>query len=185
MPEDPTPMVIVVGTSHSIQLGKNGASGEADEQFTAFLESICHRYRVRVVAEEMNTEALAENKRSTSIPQRLATSLKLEHRFCDPNRSERIALGILQENDIRARAFGSGSSEAEIVACVAESHQKRERYWLDQLRALDRWPVLFVCGADHVGSLATLLEREGIAKLIAAQDWAPNQAVQRTSESSA
>ncbi len=164
-------MVIVVGTSHSIQLGIKGASGEVSEKFRALLENACHMHGVCAVAEEMNTEALAESNCSTSIPQRLATSLTLQHRFCDPNRSERANLGILQENDIRVSAFLSDLSEADITSRVAESHQKRELYWLGQLRALNCWPVLFVCGADHVVSFCAHLEREGIAKLVVAQDW--------------
>src|SRR5206468_12782714 len=129
-----------VGTSHSIQLGI-GVSGEVTGKFRAFLERVCLTQGVCAVAEEMNAEALAERNCSSSIPQQLAASLNLQHRFCDPNRCERA---------IRAKALLSDLPEAEISSRVAESYQKREQYWLGHLRALNCWPVLFVCGADHV-----------------------------------
>lgn len=165
-------MVIVVGTSHPIQIGADDVNRAAGEELKAFLENLCRTYEIRAVAEEMNAEALAENQCSTSVPMRLADSLGLEHWFCDPNRSARVTLGIYQENGIRAEAFLQGCSEGQISSRVADSHAMRERYWLDRLRALNQWPVLFVCGADHVASFCVLLEHEAIAAHVAAKDWA-------------
>lgn len=176
MPRNRSVLVIIVGTSHSIQ---NGAHRAASEELKAFLENLCRTYEIRDVAEEMNIEALSERKLSASVPMQLANSLRLEHRFCDPERAERVALGIFQENDIRAQAFLSGWTKAEILSRLAESQTKRERYWLDELRALNQWPVLFVCGADHVASFCALLKQEAIAVHVAAKDWTPNSTVER------
>ena len=164
-------VTIVIGTSHTIQT--------SDQQLKPFLESLCRQFQVRAMAEEMNKEALAENGCAASIPMQVASELQIPHRFCDPNRAERGKLGIRQENDIRAQAFVSNStlSESEIAARIAESHAKRERYWLEQIRDLDVWPVLFICGADHVTSFCRLLEQQGIATHIVAEDWISNNTV--------
>ena len=164
-------MVIVVGTSHTIQT--------ADLELQPFLDSLCQEFKIQAVAEEMNEEALAENNCVASIPIRVANALQIPHRFCDPSRIERAKLEIRQENDIRISAFPSTLSESEVAAHVAESHAKRERYWLKQLRSLNLWPVLFVCGADHVPSFCRILKAEGIGVHIAAEDWASNSTVER------
>lgn len=150
-------MVIVVGTSHSIQLGTEGINHSVCEELRVFLEDLCRTYDIRTIAEEMSAEALTESKCANSVPMRLDESLQLQHWFCDPGRLERVRLGIYQENDIRAQAFLSGWSESEISARILASHAIRERYWLNELRALNHWPVLFVCGADHVASFCALL----------------------------
>lgn len=161
-------MVIVVGTSHTIQT--------ANLELMPFLENLCRKFKVRAVAEEMSEEALAEKSCAASIPMQVASVLRLPHRFCDPNKVERAKLEIRQENDIRLEAFLSNStmSESEIAACVAESHAKRERYWLEQLRSLNAWPVLFICGANHVASFCQLLTQQGIIAHVAAEGWASN-----------
>lgn len=160
-------MVIVVGTSHTIQV--------ADPELKSYLQSLCQEFKVNAVAEEMSDEDLAEMNCTVSIPMQVANALHIPHRFCDPNSKERVTLGIRQENDIRISAFPSTLPESEVAARLAESHAKRERYWLEQLRSLNFWPVLFVCGADHVTSFNHLLNQENIVAHIAAEDWASNQ----------
>lgn len=157
-------MVIIVGTSHTIQT--------TDIELRAFLELLCREYNVRGVAEEMSTQALTEKGCSVSIPMDVSRTLGVPHRFCDPDREKRAKLGIRQENDIRLDGFLSNSSlsEAEVAACLAESNARRERYWLDQLRQFNVWPVLFVCGANHVTSFTRLLKQEGVVVHIAAED---------------
>jgi hypothetical protein len=110
---------------------------------------------------------------SATIPMLLASDAKMAHRFCDPNREERARLGIRQENDIRIQAWLSNSklSEFEILAQVVESHARRERHWLERLNDFNVWPVLFVCGADHITSFRQLLDQQGIAAHVAAEDW--------------
>lgn len=130
-------MIIVVGTSHTIQT--------ADLELKSFLENLCQEFKVRAVAEEMNEEALAEKICAASIPMQVASTLQLPHRLCDPNRGKHAQLEIHQENDIRIQAWLSQTtlSESEVAVRIAESHAKRERYWLEQLGDLDLWPVLF------------------------------------------
>ena len=166
-------MVIVVGTSHTIQT--------TDLALQPFLENLCQKFNARAVAEEMSEEALAEKDRAASIPMHVAKALQIRHRFCDPDKAQRAKLGIRQENDFRLEAILSNSalSEPEVAACLADSHARRERYWLDQLRDFNVWPVLFVCGADHVASFSQLLKQQDMAVHVAAEDWASNNTVER------
>jgi len=163
-------MIIVVGTSHAIQT--------TDLELKSFLENLCQEFKVRAIAEEMNEEALAEKVCAASIPMQVASTLQLPHRLCDPNREKRAQLEIHQENDIRIQAWLSQTtlSESEIAVRIAESHAKREQYWLEQLGYLDLWPVLFVCGADHVLSFCQLLKQQGISVYIAAEYWVSSNA---------
>jgi hypothetical protein len=159
-------MVIVVGTSHTIQT--------TDVALQPFLKKLCRQFDIQAVAEELNEEGLAERNCTSSIPMQVAIALKIPHRSCDPNRIERTKLDIWQENDIRISVFPSTLPESEVKKRVADSYKKRERYWLERLRSLNLWPVLFVCGANHVASFCRLLKGEGIVAYIAAEDWASN-----------
>jgi hypothetical protein len=156
-------VIFIVGTSHTIQT--------TAVEFKPFLESLCRAFNIRVVAEEMSSEALAARGCAASIPMQVADAMDLTHQFCDPTTSERVMLQIWQESDIRAQSLFSTPQEAQISALIAESHAKRERYWLAQIRKTDSWPVLFVCGADHVESFYRLLELNGIVAHVAAADW--------------
>jgi hypothetical protein len=164
-------VAVLVGTSHTLQ--------RTSIDLGSFLENLCREHKVREVAEEMSEEALSQHEGAVSIPMQVARALAISHRLCDPNNEERAKLGIHQEGDIRVQAFPSSLSEPEVAARLADSNAKREKYWLDQLRSLDLWPVLFVCGADHVATFCQLLNHEGIATHVAAEDWASNGIVER------
>lgn len=164
-------MIIIVGTSHAIQI--------ADPALQPFLESLCREYNVRAMAEEMSEEALAQNRCAASIPMQVASVLALPHKLCDPNNAERAKLEIYQVSEIRMwnSISNSALSESEIAARLKESYEKRERYWLERLRCLNVWPVLFICGSDHVASFCKLLEVQSIAAYVVAKDWASNNTV--------
>ena len=162
---------ILVGTSHSLQRG----SLELKE----FLEIVCRDFKVNAVAEEVSQEALVEKECAVSIPMQVASAIDICHRLCDPDNAQRVKLGIWQQADIRVRALPKTLSESEVEAQLAECNARRERYWLDQLQDLNVWPVLFVCGADHVASFSELLRQAGIGVHIAAKDWASNNTVER------
>lgn len=157
--------VIIVGTSHSIHI--------ASRKLMPFLERLCRNFAVSAVAEEMSEDALLESNCTASIPMQMANALRLPHRFCDPNTAERARLGIRQQNDILISAFLGNLSETEVAVRLADSHAKCESYWLAQLRDLNLWPVLFVCGANHVDTFFNLLRHEDIAVRVAVEDSGP------------
>ena len=160
-----TQMVIVVGTNHSLQL--------ANLELKSVLEGLCHVFNVRAIGEEMSEEALAEKSCAASIPMQIAAAFQLAHRLCDPNTAERATLGIRQEGQIRMAVWPSRYPlpEPEVIRLLKESYEIRERYWLEQLRSLNVWPVLFICGSDHVTSFCRLLKQQSIQTHVAAEDW--------------
>jgi hypothetical protein len=163
--------VFVLGTDHRYQT-RDAIFAEAQHgAFEQYVTQACRAYGIRAIAEENNTQALAEQSVEESVPQRIAYTLGLTHQHCDPDRAMRAQLGILQENDIRAQAFFKRWSEAIVQEKLVASHRMRERYWLQQLNALNVWPVLFVCGADHSMSLLSILPEHDLQAELIASDW--------------
>ncbi len=101
---------------------------------------------MKAIAEEINHAALEERGASESVAQMVSAELGLRHQFSDPSPELRKQLGIRAENIIRSDGFLGNWSEERIETEVRRSHAIRERYWLEQLRELNSWPVLFVCG---------------------------------------
>jgi hypothetical protein len=77
--------------------------------------------------------------------QKFSKAKGIEHLLCDPDSSERKALGI--EVDPRKE------TEAD--------WRKREQVWLSRIADCKRKRVLFVCGDDHYDAFAQLLESNG------------------------
>ena len=164
----------LIGTSHPYQTAEERCPPQGAQAFQRFLSEACRRYGIRTVAAEMNAEALAEVKRNESIPQRVAKDLSLKHRFCDPNREERGKLGIFQENYLRIKSFPNPPMpEDEIKRQLLEGDRRREQYWLECLLTEPQveWPVLFICGADHVKSFERILKDKGFSVECIAEDW--------------
>lgn len=170
--------LVLIGTKHTYQYGAGNAwhskapcTPEDEQAFREMLTDIAVKHRVRCIAEEMNEDGLADAKKSASVPQSIADTKGLPHIFCEPNRQERAILGIEQENDIRSSAFLSGKTEEEVETALKTQFHRRESIWLDRVEARGRWPVLFICGANHVQSFAKLLQENGVECEIPFTNW--------------
>ncbi|MCH8080302.1 MAG: hypothetical protein IIA06_11105 [Proteobacteria bacterium] len=97
--------------------------------------------------------------------------LGIVHIYCDPNRKQRAKLGIQQENDIRVSYIFKNIDEQNILNKIRDSHRKRELVWLKAINNVNKWPVLLVCGADHVNSFSSLAKEEGCVPEIFRKDW--------------
>jgi len=143
------PKVYLIGTTHLYQFGPTPFTPILAVQFDEFRELLrqsARRNQVRAIAEEMSLEALTLRNLKESIPKQIAAELGLGHRYCDPNKSTR------KEKRISANS-------------------EREAYWRDQILTMDLFPVLYVCGADHVRGFSKLLSESGIPVDITALDW--------------
>ena len=85
-----------------------------------------------LLVEEFSKEARGKAHASVTTLQRLAKEKGIEHRFCDPNSIARKEQGIDNDN-------------------------KRERFWLDQIKGCEDCNILFVCGDKHFDSFAAKL----------------------------
>jgi hypothetical protein len=96
----------------------------------------------------------------------------LINQVCASSKHEqRKALNIRGKQDIEWEGFCCDWSPERVEEEVVASHTIRERYWLTQLLQLGSWPVLFVCGADHIHSFCAMLKSEGVNVDVVVHDW--------------
>ena len=162
----------IIGTNHEYQNGEN-VTKEDILSFKAYLEFICQQYSIKAIAEEMNREALSEVNQLSSTCESLAEELSIVHRYCDPDRTERKKLGIRQENDVRLNGFSSRMTEEEIRDLIRNENVKRENIWLKHIQEINIFPLLFVCGANHVNSFSKITSSSGFLCNILCDDWTP------------
>jgi hypothetical protein len=159
--------VVLVGTAHTIQLGQLGDIKAFEERLLA----LCNEFEVLAIGEEMSTDVLASRGVSETIGARVARKLGLPHIYCDPSPAERKRLDITSVQDIQLQAFHEMWTDQQKRDRLAEHFATVERYWLDRLRDTNKWPALYVCGANHVDSFGRLLEASGHRAPIADADW--------------
>ncbi len=164
--------VMIVGMGHSYQIPP---AGPAASEFRAFLGEICNTHRVRAIAEEMSQEAFANWDVTSSLCHELAIATGLLHRYCDLDEAQRSAAGVRHVNWIKMDGFINNWSAEKIEQESRTSHSIRERHWMTELLNLNHWPVLFICGAEHVLPFQQLLQENGLSVEVAVHDWAPNQ----------
>ena len=167
------PRIWLLGTDHRLQFKDRPYSERQHQAVAALLRDSARNFGITLVAEECSEEALRERNCASTAVQDVAKELEIEHCFCDPDRKQRNALGLEQENDIRVRSFFSSNNERAIRGEVESSLCQREKEWLRRLVELSNWPVLFVCGANHVESFTTKLQGHGIEVAVIATNWAP------------
>lgn len=165
--------VILIGTSHKYQCLGGGADAESIEKFKRMVRLACLEHGAKAVAEEMSEAAIKERRASESATQTLCREIGLEHQLSDPSPELRTQLSICNVNDIKLKGILENWTDDHIEAAVRKSHETRERFWLKQLCALDVWPVVFVCGAEHCNSFVELLEANNIEVVIVFKDWNP------------
>ncbi len=163
--------VALIGTRHKYQFGEDATRGA----FQNLLENACKEYIVKTIAEEKSVEALSQKHLSQSTCKIVADAMRIQHRYCDPSTQQRKELCIRQEQDIRCEAFFKGLGQEQTEREIRASHEIRERYWLEQILSLDGWPVLFVCGANHMEAFRRMLEESKIHVDIVVWDWEPSR----------
>lgn len=170
--------VDIVGTDHRVQVDDGSCTPAQLKQFTDFIETCATSSRVAAIAEELSQDVLAERGRPHSVCGAIASRLGILHRYCDPGRSIRDRDGILQESDLQMEVFFGRLSEADLPHGIRVEHAKRESIWLSELRTLNIWPVLFVCGAKHAMPFADLLRSNGVDATVVDAGWLPNPPLQ-------
>ena len=141
-------MVFLLGVDHIIQ--HNGFSWPKKEsainEFSEYLERRAKELKVAVIAEEFSDEALKINNVPMSTAQMVAQRLGLKHMLCDPNREERKARGIYNDDE-------------------------REIIWIERLSDAIDETILFICGDSHLESLKDKLMSCGVETEIISQGW--------------
>jgi hypothetical protein len=171
--------IYIIGTNHEYQNGEN-VTKEDILSFKAYLRYIRKKYSIKAIAEEMNKETLSEVNQISSTCESLVEELSIVHRYCDPDRTERKKLGIRQENEVRLNGFSSRMTEEEIRDSIRIENVKREKIWLKNIQKLNIFPLLFICGANHVNSFSKITSSSGFLCNILCNDWTPNKPINQT-----
>ncbi|HEX3495571.1 MAG TPA: hypothetical protein VHT02_00090, partial [Methylocella sp.] len=115
----------------------------------------------------MNHEALACRNATSSLCHELAIEIGVSHRYCDLKMAQRNAAGVRSVNDIKADDFFRNWSPEKIEQECRASNSIRERHWMNELLDLNDWPVLFICGADHVSPFQQMLDENELSAQVA------------------
>ncbi len=78
--------VLLIGLNHGLQL--EGYNSEWDK-FKSYLNDLCLVEKPDLIAEELNIEAINKYKASDSVARQVASSLGIDHLFCDPDSNQR------------------------------------------------------------------------------------------------
>ncbi len=153
-------MLHIIGLAHRAQVRKPEAEmTEAQRTFACRLRSTIEEVRPVFIAEEESEEHLAE-RQEVSIAKEIADEKGIEHRFCDPIRAERRAIGYRDGQSIEIEMFmrdrvGLSSEEIHNKARAIEIGRYfpiRERFWLERLNGCHDRDAIFICGDGHIKS---------------------------------
>lgn len=171
------PTVLIVGTSHEYQRRTSDGPSNAVNEFAEYLRQIIDANDVAAIAEEMSAAALEEHDLQNSVAQEICTRFGIPHALADPGPQERQQLGIQQRNEIEFAGFFGDLSREEIEARVHRSYDIREEYWTTKLAELAAYPMVFICGADHVNSFRNKLLAQGHDAVVLTSNWIPSDTV--------
>ena len=163
--------LVIVGTSHCFQRGVPDCSEEQETGFIRHLLAVGSIHSVTQIAEEYSQEHIALQPRGNSTCHTAAGLLGCSHLYCDPNSSERSELGIKSPQEIQVDSFLSHRSEEDTAAEILSHLNAREQFWLTRITQSNRFPSIFVCGANHVDSLCEAAENIGLDVLVEDRDW--------------
>lgn len=135
-------MIYLVGVYHELQY--RNEYFERQEQFISYIVLLIQRYKISILSEEFNKDALKINHVSYSVLQEIASQTGKKHVFVEPSIEERSEMGIpLPCNESERKRY----------------FPMREEYWLKILLPYIRHNVLVICGCEHVESFSCLLSK--------------------------
>ena len=175
---------------HRIQRGDDGVSSELMLAYKQRLRRLVHEHGIRAIAEEMSFDAMARpvavkalrqageittpekildhiqqhihGQHLPSVTEQISLELNILYRACDLGLAEQLPL----------TPWGDGTPEG-VVKMRRRTFPPREQYWIQQLLALNRWPMLFVCGGDHRRSFRQRLVSTDLKVLVLRREESP------------
>ena len=94
-------MILLIGVNHRVQYVSKNTDLDLVKKFIEYLENVTSANDVELIAEEFNQEALLMNDTNICVARNVSKELEVEHRFCDPDSSERAKIGIPSEKEIK------------------------------------------------------------------------------------
>lgn len=167
-----SPSIFIFGTSHPLQCGTNKYSEDAVKNFRAYILEICSIEGIKIIIEEMSREGLNHYKVKSTIASSVANELQIEYLCVDLESQERTKLNI---SDVDLCMIAMNLSKTGCAEQIRDdlthrlSSPIRERYWIASILSKNTWPVLFICGSDHVASVASIMG--GIIERVVIQEY--------------
>ena len=167
------PSIIIIGTGHELQAGYCEYSVAQHKKFRELLEKICKKYGIKHIAEEMSADVLPDFGTTNTNGQKVATSRKgIKHSYVDLSALERAQFGIdrlsLHRTEQSARL-----TAPQFAAVERFAGELRECIWLTRILAINIWPTLFICGADHGPRVEHLFNSVGKLAVLEVNDYEP------------
>jgi hypothetical protein len=168
-------VAVVLGTNHGIQRGEN-----RKDDFNYFLNDLCVKHNIRVIAEEINDDA------ELVVAKNVCQDLSIDHLIIDPNPTEYKELGIeeyhsivndvMNKYDLNVKPSNDSCKAPEALSEFEfrirnEHHHPRETEWLNRIQQHDNWPVLVICGSNHFDSFCNLLSENDIRVTATESNW--------------
>jgi hypothetical protein len=163
----------ILGTSHDLQCRSADCTSTSVASFEADLRTTCHTLGIRCIAEEMTQEGLTRYNVTKTVGERMARDMAIPHQYVDLGPEERHRLSL--DNSAVISAW-----ESHLVsdggAALRPAFDKlvdgvRERCWSPRILTLKEWPVLFVCGADHIKGVNGLWNSLGLHAKVVHEDY--------------
>lgn len=166
--------LFVLGTSHPIQCGTDGIGPTTVSAFEGELRRVCEDFGIRRIAEEMNQIGLKRYGVTRTVGQRIAEDNGTEHHCIDldPQDREPLSLDDGVMLGIAMGQYGVDAGRFRDAFSVLWS-DVRERAWIGRLLASNQWPVLFICGSNHSGSIERLWRSLGLPVTVVHRDYEP------------
>ena len=154
------PSIFIFGTSHPLQCGTDKYSEDAVNNYRSYIREICSTEGINIIVEEMSREGLTHYEAESTIASSVAEELQIEHLCVDLESQEREKLKV-SDGDLAiiainlSRTGSAGAIRDDLTHRL--SSPIRERYWIASILSKNVWPVLFICGSDHVVSVASII----------------------------
>ena len=165
--------LVIVGTSHPIQCGSSKVSASKVEAFAEEIRALIAKHCVTRVTEEMSADGLKNYGVTSTVAQKIAESLTLEHQFLDLTHQQKNALDMTDARlpSLLDPACSSESWQERRSRLEVLDDEVRERVMAFRLMTSPESPVLFICGANHVAPMERIGKLLGIRCRIAHYDF--------------
>jgi hypothetical protein len=164
----------IVGTNHKFQRGE-----QRQREFSSFLEKICINLDIQLVAEEINDNA------KLIVARDITNKHGIKYLIIEPRPSQYEEYGIKPIHKIRYEVMQIFDLESlhdpidisdkiarELDQRIVDLHSSpREKVWLSRIEMANLWPVLVICGANHVTSFFSLLTHNDVLTKVVEQHW--------------
>lgn len=160
--------IFLIGTDHKYQHNSplyKEVSCNSMASFKKYIFEIIDKNGIHGIGEEMHRSDLKEDRNKSTLKE-VALKLGIPHKYCNSDAQEALKLGH------KPYLYKKPSeSDEDFYKRDFENERKREPGWIQKILEFNNWPLLFVCGSEHVESFKKLLSKNSIKVVIVDKNW--------------